>query len=127
MTITKNAGIWMDHASAHVMEFTTDPITTTLISSTFNHAEKEKSLGKSENLSHNKEQHEQTAYYKTLGEVVKKFDHVVLFGPTNAKTELLNLLRADHLFEKVVIEIKPAEKMTENQQHAFVREHFSKH
>jgi hypothetical protein len=45
----------------------------------------------------------------------------------SAKTELLNLLKADHLFEKIKIETKDADKMTQNEQHAFVREHFSHH
>jgi hypothetical protein len=126
MAITRNLGIWMDHANAHLTEFTTAPIETTIISSTFTHAEKEKSLDKSENGMHNKEQHKQWAFYKTLGEVIKKYDDVILFGPTNAKTELLNVLRADHNFEKIIIEIKQTDKMTKNQEHAFVREHFSK-
>ena len=44
----KNLGIWMDHANAHLMEFTTDPITTDIISNPFSHREKEHSLSKSE-------------------------------------------------------------------------------
>ena len=126
MAITKSLGIWMDHASAHLSEFTTDPIKTTVISSAFTHEQKEQSLSKSENGMHNKEQHEQSAFYRTLGDVIKKFDDVILFGPTDAKTELLNVLRADRHFEKIIIEIKPADKMTENQQHALIRDHFSK-
>jgi hypothetical protein len=58
MTTAKNLGIWMDHSSAHVMEFTTDPIETNIIFSKFTHEEKEHSLGKGENLMHNKEQHQ---------------------------------------------------------------------
>jgi len=59
--------------------------------------------------------------------VIKEFDDVLLFGPTSAKNELLNLLRQNHLFEKIKIELKPADKMTENQQQAFVREYFISH
>lgn len=115
----------MDHANAHVMEFTTDPIETNVIMSLFTHEAKEQSLGKSENLMHNKEQHQQSEYYKKLGETIKNYDEVILFGPTNAKVELLNVLRADHAFEKIKIEVKQTDKMTENQEHAFVREYFS--
>jgi hypothetical protein len=50
MTIAKNLGIWMDHSCAHLMEFTTDPIETKTIASTFTHQVKENSLGKSEIL-----------------------------------------------------------------------------
>jgi hypothetical protein len=126
MVTVKSLGIWMDHSSAHLMEFTTLPIETKIISSEFTHVEKEQSLGRSENLMHNKEQHEQADYYKKLGETIKNYDEVILFGPTQAKVELLNLLRADHRFEKIKIEIKQTDKMSEKQEHAFVRDHFSK-
>jgi stalled ribosome rescue protein Dom34 len=127
MTTSKNLGVWMDHSNAHLMEFTTDPITTTIISSRFNHREKEHSIGKSENGMHQKEQHEQADYYKKIGEAIKNYQEVLLFGPTNAKTELLNLLKADHHFEKIKLETKDADKMTQNEQHAFVRDYFSHH
>ncbi len=47
---------------------------------------------------HNKEQQQQSEYYKTLGETIKNYDDVLLFGPTNAKVELLNILKADISF-----------------------------
>ena len=125
MTANKRLGIWMDHATAHLMEFTVDPIETKNIESKFTHEEKEHSLGKNENLMHHKEQHEQADYYKILGEVIRNYDHVILFGPTDAKVELFNLLKANHLFEKIKIEVEQADKMTENQQHSFVKKYFS--
>jgi nitrogenase subunit NifH len=125
MKTEKNLGIWMDHSSAHLMEFTTEPIETKIIVSKFTHQEKEHSLEKSENLMHNKEQHQQAEYYKKLGEHIINYTNVLLFGPTQAKNELSNVLKADHRFEKIKIEIQQADKMTENQQHAFVRTHFS--
>ena len=75
---------------------------------------------------HNKEQREQHDYYKKLGEVIKNYNDVILFGPTSAKTELYNILKEDHRFENIKIETQKTDNMTENQQHAFVREHFSK-
>ena len=124
MTTTKSLGIWMDHSSAHLMEFTTDPIQTDIIDSAFTHAEKEQSLGKSENVMHNKEQHQQSEYYKKLGEKIRNYEDVILFGPTDAKVELHNILKADHRFANIKIVVKQADKMTENQQHAFVRDYF---
>jgi len=126
MKNTKDLGIWMDHQTAHLMEFTTDPIQTTTIDSEFTHEEKEQTLSRSENLMHNKERHEQAAYYKELVELIKGYDEVILFGPTDAKVELFNFLRKDHRFSAIQIEIEQADKMTVNQQHAFVKAHFSK-
>ena len=125
METSKKLGIWMDHASAHLTAITDEPIQTTIIESKFTHEAKENSLSKSENLMHNKEQHRQSEYYKKLGEAIRQYEDVILFGPTDAKSELLNVLRGDHLFAKIKIEIKQADKMTEKQQHAFVRDHFS--
>jgi hypothetical protein len=121
----KNLGIWMDHANAHLMEFTTDPITTDIISNPYSHREKEHSLSKSEDGMHNKEQQSQHEYYKKLGDIIRNFQDVLLFGPTNAKIELLNLLRADHQFEKIKLETKDSDKMTQNEQHAFARDYFT--
>ena len=108
------------------MELTIDPIETKTIESKFTHQAKEQSLSKSENLMHNKEQHQQSEYYKKLGEAIKNYEAVILFGPTEAKVELFNTLKADHHFEKIKIEIKQTDKMTENQQHAFIRKYFSR-
>lgn len=124
MTKAKYLGIWMDHSVAHLMECTTNPIETKAIESKFTHQVKEHSLSKSEKLMHNKEQHQQSEYYKLLGESIKNYEEVVLFGPTDAKVELFNFLRADRHFAKTKIEIRQADKMTENQQHAFVKEYF---
>jgi len=126
MTPQKSLGIWMDHLNAHIMEFTTDPIETTTVESKFTHLEKEGALKRGENLMHSKEQHEENDYYRELGKIIRDYNDVLLFGPTDAKVELYNLLRKDHRFADIVIEIKQTDKMTENQQHAFVRDYFSK-
>jgi stalled ribosome rescue protein Dom34 len=125
MTAKKHMGIWMDHSVAHLMEFTSNGITTNSVESEFTHQQKEHALSKSENLMHNKENHQQSQYYNKIKEAIKGFEDIVLFGPTTAKNELLNLLKSDHHFEKVNIDVKQADKMTENQQHAFVRHYFN--
>lgn len=125
MIAKKNIGIWMDHSVAHVMELMSDKIITNSIESEFTHEKKEYSLqNKGEYLMHNKEQHQQANYYKKIGDVIKEYNEVVLFGPTTAKNELLNLLKEDHHFENVKIDVMQTDKMTENQQHAFVRNYF---
>ncbi len=124
MTKVKCLGIWMDHASANLMA-NTNPIETKTVVSTSVNQIKEETEGKGEKLLHNKVQQNLSVYYKKLGEVIKNFEEVILFGPTNAKVELFNTLKTDLHFEKIKIEIKQADKMTENQQHAFVRDYFS--
>ena len=126
MTATKQLGIWMDHSHANIIEQTSQPVKPKTIESKFTHEEKEQSLSKSENIMHNKEKQQHTAYYKKLSDVIKNYDEVVLFGPTTAKNELANLLKNDHQFEKVHVVVKHADKMTEHEQHTFMQEHFSR-
>lgn len=126
MTKSNNLGIWMDHSSAHIMEYSPDTMETKSIESKFTNREKRPRISHGENLMHNKEQQLQNGYYLQLGDVIRNYESVLLFGPTDAKTELFNLLRADHRFEGVKIEVQAADKMTENQQHAYVKEYFSK-
>lgn len=125
MNERKKLGVWMDHASADLMEFNEASITADTITSEFTSQEKSQSLGKSEHIMHNQEQGMHKEYYKKLGEAILQYDNVLIFGPTNAKAELANLLKADHRFSNIQIEVKPADQMTEPQKQAFVRDFFS--
>ena len=126
MPIVKKIGVWMDHSSAHLIEFAMENEEIKTLNSAFTHEQKEKTWGKNENLMHNKEQHQQAAYYKGLAEAIIGYDEILLFGPTDAKHELYNLLKKDPHFAKTVIDVADAGKLTENQQQAFVRDHFSR-
>lgn len=124
--MTRNLGICMDHSSARLMEFTNFSFESKFIMSKSTHDEKALSLEKSENLMHNKEQHQQSEYYKKIGDAIQDFTDVLIFGPTEAKAELFNVLKADHRFSKIKIEVEQTDKMTDKQQQVFVRAHFKK-
>ncbi len=59
----------------------------------------------------------QLEYYKNPAEVIKEYEDVSILGPTNAKAELINILKADHRFAKIKIEVKQTDKTSDNQQH----------
>lgn len=122
----RNIGIYMDHSAAQLIEITNYIIATKTITSKFTHEAKELTLLNSEKGMHQKEQHQQSSYYKALGEVIKKYTRVLLFGPTTAKSELYNLLVNDYQFNKINIAVIHADRLTENKQHAFALEYFSK-
>ena len=124
MKTTKSIGIWMDHSVAHIIDTEQDAKTAHSIHSKFTHQEKEHSLSKSESLMHNKEQHLQIEYYNQIKDVLKNYNNILLFGPTTAKNELLNLIKTDPHFEHIKIETVQADKMTEHQQLAFTKNHF---
>ena len=61
-----------------------------------------------------------------IAKLYKRYQEVIILGPTNAKVELYNLLQADHHFDNIKINIKQAQKMTEPEEHAFVRRYFTR-
>jgi len=123
MNNIRKLGIWMDHSNAYLMELANDIIVQRVVSELANH-ETEFNFYKGEKLIHKKEQHLQLSYYKKIGEIIKKYQDVVLFGPTDAKNELLNQIKTDHLFEDIKVEVKNSDKMTEDQMQTFVRDYF---
>lgn len=123
MKNTKNLGIWMDHSIANLIDLNSKKHCNS-IESEFTFDTKEEALNKSESGMHNKKQQMQEAYYKEIGDVILNYTNVLLFGPTNAKTELHNYLHKDLHFKNIKMDVESADKMTDNQQHAFVKNHF---
>jgi hypothetical protein len=126
MKTTKQLGIWMDHSMAHLTEFKKGTMVSIIIEAEPKTQENEHELNyhdESHQLS--KEKSKLTAFYKKLSEAILFYDEVLLFGPTEAKNELLNLLKDDHLFADIKITAKPTDKMTEYHQHIFIKEFFN--
>ena len=126
MKIEKKIGIYLDHSQAQFVNYHNDSENLETIDSDFTHFEKGKTLSKSENVMHNKEQQELGTFYKKIAKAILEFDDVVLFGPTDAKAELFNHLRSDHKFDKIKMEVKSSDKLSENQKNEFVKDHFDK-
>lgn len=124
MENSRKIGIWMDHSEAEFIGLSSvhHP---DIIPSDFNFAQKEAILRRSEKSMHNKEQQKHDLFYKEIGNKLMKYDHVLLFGPTSAKSELHNFLEKDAHFKNVKFDVVPADKMTENEKYAFVKDHFN--
>lgn len=126
MKIAKKLGIWMDHSFARVMEYVVDDFKVQIVESKLDGLDNQAGVQHSESLLHHKENQSMKNYYKSLIEIINKFDEIVIFGPTNAKTELYNLIRENHKYDNLKIEIKSTDKMSYEQQHAFIKDYFSK-
>jgi len=124
MKTAKQLGIWMDHSVAHLMEISNSKIVSTTIESQPELQPEQQVVLKDESHSLNKEQGLLSAYYKKLGDVILDYEKVVLFGPTDAKNELLNLLLDNHLYDNIKIAVKRADKMTNSQMRVFVKDYF---
>lgn len=124
MKKTKQLGLWMDHSNAIFMELLNDSITEKYVISDFNHTEKDLSLRKNEHLMHNKENQLQASYYKQISDKIRDYDEVLIFGPTNAKDEMYNLIKNDNLFANIKIEVRNSDKMSAIAMQDYVRGYF---
>ncbi|MBC7749643.1 MAG: hypothetical protein H7Z76_13905 [Methylotenera sp.] len=124
METLKNLGIWMDHSAADLIDLNAKK-NNQEITSKFDLETKQEVLPRSEYTTHNKRQQMQEAYYKEIADEIVKYDQVLLFGPTNAKTELNNYLNKDLHFKDIKIDVEPADKMSDNEKAAFVKNHFN--
>ncbi len=121
----KQLGIYMDHAHANIMDVHADTSTlTSAVESELTTEVKQEIVTHGESHLHNKENHLQTKFYKKLADIIVKYDEVLLFGPTQAKNELINILSKDHLFSNIKMESHPSDKLHEHEQKEFVLNYF---
>jgi hypothetical protein len=116
--------IYMDHYRADVFEYSERAELIQTIESEFNPVEKKKVLLKGESHMHHKEQDLQQKFYDVLKKTLLKYDSILLFGTTTAKTELFHVLEADHSFEAKEIVLKNTDRLTENQKTTFINDFF---
>tara|TARA_R110000868_G_scaffold108031_5_gene295180 strand:+ start:4489 stop:4872 length:384 start_codon:yes stop_codon:yes gene_type:complete len=118
-------GIWMDHSIAYLMEFTNNPFEIKTIESQFSIDEKELQISKKATVLINTEKHVLYEYYNKIGDAIKNYKQIILFGPSCAKMEFFDVLSEDIRFLKMKIEIKETDKMSLNQQHDFILKYFA--
>lgn len=124
MKKSKNLGIMMDHSTAVLIDMSGNPIVPDTINAQTRFREKEENDGLDESMRQNIEKQQLTEYFQNLIVVIQQYDRVLLFGPTEAKSELFNYMNTNHHTGKIKIEIRPTDKMTKNQMNAFARSHF---
>jgi len=117
-------GIWMDDSVAYLIEFTTNPFEVIMILCEFpidekngNNQEKTASTSSIKTSAFNQ-------YHNKIGRAIIKYHEIILFGPSDAKIDFFDFLSEDERFLKLKIEIKDADKMDVNQQHAFINDYF---
>ena len=123
----KQLGIYMDHAHAFLMELENDMILSRNIVSGWNETEDNDNIHIHSNGFHSDEKKQlQSAYYHEISDIIRHYQRVLLFGPTDAKNELHNLLTFNHLFNEIKLEFVDTDKMNNVQMHEFMKEYFKK-
>ncbi len=122
MYTTKSIGIWMDHVSAHLIEFRKLRVETVIIRAKIK--EKDKYLQTKEETSDENDQ--QQFFFKNIAEHILHFENILIFGPNEEKNLFESYLKNEEGFGQIKIVSLFAEKMTDNHKHAFVNNYFQK-
>jgi hypothetical protein len=132
--MTSNAGAWIDHRKAFVVALTANGESTTLINSDVEkHPERTGDSplnGRFESQQVPADDRRQRAftqhlnvYYDHVIEVLRPFDHLILFGPGEAKGELRKRMARSHLDTRVMA-VETVDRMTDREIIAKVRTYF---
>ena len=133
----KKIGVWLDHVKAHFVDLNKGPaIVETIFSAKDTNLRIPGESGDGTRLGdnrstnneyhkHNRLQEQIDEYYRILTNRLESYDDIYLFGPTTAKDELNNILKANKHFAAKTINIEPSEQLTENQLVAKVKHFFN--
>lgn len=122
----KQLGIWMDHSIAHLIDNSDmDSHHQHIVADTEKDAETYH-VNNGESHQHHREQLALDAFYNEIAEKISHYNHVLLFGPTDAKSELYNKLKKDSHFNAIHIVLESSDKMTEKEKNSYVKNYFQK-
>ena len=125
----KQAGLWIDHREAVIVVLTDKYEKLTRIKSDaekqtrFPGGSRKDGLQKTEAVRDKRLEQDLGKYFDDVIANIREAGSIRIFGPGEAKGELVKLLEAEGLKERIV-EVATMDKMTDNQIAAKVREHF---
>ncbi len=137
-TDTKQAAVWLDHSTAHIIGFENgESFLIETIESPYDRKPRVEGEGSdvtrfgnayvsnNEDRKHNRLQNELDAYFKELEGKLKDYTEILLYGPTNAKDQLRNRLSENKAFADRSIAVESVGTLTQNQIMAFVRDFYN--
>lgn len=124
--MSEHVGIWIDHAKAVIVSGSADHLTTRTLEST---AEPHPHFGGSQEGGGEKKYEERHAlqldrYYDAVIDTIGRPDALLIIGPGEAKTQLEARLRRHEALSASVVTVESADRLTDPQIVAKVKEHF---
>lgn len=131
--MTRNIGLWIDHKQAYIIEYEDKKVQVipsnleprvhaggTRIGGMYNQ-------GLDSELGHNdRYQRQLREFYEKVIEAVREAEHILVMGPGEAKHEFEKALQKHKTLRGRLLKNEAADKMTEKQMTARVREFFTR-
>lgn len=125
MEDTVKLAVWIDHKSAHLMEFQSQPFEVKRIESKLRHEAWIDRMEEEEKSMDDIEPELISPYYTKLVSTIKKYDSIVVLGENDAKLELFSLIKNDPKLSDSKIEVVTTDVIIEKQLNAFIRNYSS--
>ena len=124
--MSHDAGVWIDHKKAVIVSITAGEVTIrTLTSDVGAHPHYSGSReGGGEKKYEERHSHELDRYYDDVISQLGEPDALLLFGPGEAKLQLKDRLGRSNVLSDSVVAVESADKLTDPQIVAKVKEHF---
>jgi stalled ribosome rescue protein Dom34 len=133
--MVKGLGLWIDHREARIVNITDDGFK--LIKIPSNAEKRVRAAGGSrsstpygpqdvfaEDQVFRRFQLQLAAYYNQVIDLVKDAEHLLVLGPGEAKKEFCRQMKKSKELARIICTLEPADKMTDRQVMARVREFF---
>ena len=124
--MSREAGIWIDHRKAVIVNISGDRVSTTTLSSDVaphpHYAGSQEGGG--EKKYEERRKHDLDRYYDDVIRQVGEPDALLLVGPGEAKLELKERLRRSPALSKTIVAVESADKLTDPQIVARVKKHY---
>lgn len=128
-------GIWIDSKNAYIVSLSGNEANLSIVSSGIEGVIRIEGEGKEygrfgdqyttlENKQENRKMHEIADYLSEVIEKVKSADEIVVFGPAQMKIELEKQIKENQPLAKKLLEVVSADRMTENQIIAWVKDYY---
>jgi hypothetical protein len=131
----KYAGVWVDHKKAFIVTISGGNVSVKKLDSDvephfrlsggYRTANPSGASTVSERKPEERHKHQLKYYYQKIIQNIKEAKEIMIFGPGEAKGELGKAVKEEKELAGRIRDIEPADKMTENQIIARVREFFS--
>ncbi len=137
MKMKEYAGIWIDHEKAFIVSIAGDQITiNNIVSNVDGHIRLSGGSrtstpygpqeGPSEGRREERRRQKLHQYYKEIIRIISEAEGFFIFGPGEAKTELIKEMNKSKDLSSRIVGIDTTDKMTERQIKAKVRKYFAK-
>jgi hypothetical protein len=123
MKTNNKLGIWMNHSEARLIPYLIEDKSVSTIRCQ-NACANRRVFKNNSDCAVKTIRRQQQEFYVEIMSTIRGYDEVLLFGPTNAKLELFDLISDYPPADNFKVSVQSAARMTDNELHSYVKNHF---